>query len=213
MSIRSVIAVLVASIGCSSPLPSEPATWDAKSPPVADAATDAGASESGPEVGVCAITACGGSLSGNWRFVDACSHSLVPSSGFCVGQTGWNDTHLEGTATFASDEIVTLSTSSVQTTRMHLPKKCMPAGVSSCDRAVQFVPPVVGNCSDAQDYCDCVGRSASTPTTMVTHYTAEGASLHLETDGEALAFEFCVNGDWLVFANAKTGERSYLQRD
>lgn len=154
------------------------------------------------------FTACGGDLTGKWKFTGSCAtvpNGLDPFGGMCAGLEAAFTVDVTGTVEFADGQLTSMQTISSSAT-FTIPKQC-------------FVDQAMGQITLAQVSCDGfaddVGDDDEAPTTAEDTGTAckisqpqqskqEDNTDTYTVDGDVVTFgedepsEFCVRGDVLT---------------
>ncbi|WP_437647614.1 hypothetical protein [Sorangium sp. So ce362] len=173
---------------------------------------DGGSSEGGGACGE--VAACGGDPTGSWTIEETCidPSMLAELTGSCDAEVDVSGLEMVGTAEFRSDSTYA-TTSTVQgPMKIVFPPSCLTTeGVTvTCAQLDTFLqqlltegdaPFASASCAAAGEGCACTLIMEETTTTGAGTWSAWGASLTVEADGEAPEeVPFCVEGSSLTMA-------------
>jgi hypothetical protein len=144
-----------------------------------------------------------------WSFESTCLPERPEPQDDCQSQTHFAFA-LEGTVDFRADGTAEFTTRLQQKTYIWIPKRCLPP-TQTCANAVTPVPPVVGECVDAGEFCDCLAYTDAPFESEVVSYQTDGAELHVMSSAGFATFDFCVLDDWLRYVH-ETGESTVARR-
>ncbi len=180
-----------------------------------------GCSSSSNGSGSCTSSAaCGGSLVGTWKLVDACetaipqmSNSACPGETFQVGSVSIN-----GTVTFGTDMTYSIALTESVTDTLNFPASCLTVGgvTLTCSQIAQSINTATASpdaglspttCASSGSGCTCTLNDQTTTIDESGTYTISGGTFTTASanGGGMGGGSYCVSGNTLRVASIPTG--------
>ncbi|MBL4635465.1 MAG: hypothetical protein JKY56_16510 [Kofleriaceae bacterium] len=181
---------------------------DSGQAPTADAGENASDANTDTEQALCTLAPCGGDLVGRWDFDASCLPTRPAPVDDCGTQLH-TEFQLQGDVAFAEDGNADFNTRLMQYSYFWFPKRCFVS--DSCDNRLNATPPVVAECVDAGEYCDCRSWTDRPYEREVLPYEVDGKDLVVRTPDGEVHFEYCAGDEGLRYVH-DTGESTMATR-